>query len=624
MSLYGHSLLIVGAVLAVVTIATSSWIAVEQNRSLTVELESRLSALARFQAAALADTFWDLNRESAEKILKGGRTDPDFHSARAVMNDGGVFAEILGEHDGVTPLVSRKIDVAIALPGTAGKVRRLGFVELTFSLARLQSLQRGALWKAAGFGLLQLLAVLIGTALAMRWIIVPVEAIRQRLVLLSKGETDPEIPAIDRQDQIGDMARAVASLRDSLIEIDRLRAEEARHAVDLKQAHDEAQAANLAKSDFLSSMSHELRTPMNAILGFAQLLESNPNEPPSEPQKDQIHQILKSGDHLLGLIDQVLELSRIESGNISLSFESVAPEAVINECVEMVRKQANDKDINVKFSSPRLGYPPLWTDGSRFRQVLLNLLSNAVKYNRTGGEVAVALELAGNNHLRISVTDTGLGIPVYKQKKLFEPFNRLGREAGDIEGTGIGLTITKQIVELMHGNIGFESEDGKGSTFWIEISVDGDTPDGTDELATPNISEHGVIADSNNEIMNSSGVILYIEDNPANLQLMEAIIKRVSNIAMRTAHNAELGLVLARDIHPDLILMDINLPGIDGITALKMLREDDGTKDIPVIAISAAAMPHEIEHGKAAGFEDYLTKPIKVPIVLDAITKFIG
>jgi PAS domain S-box-containing protein len=380
----------------------------------------------------------------------------------------------------------------------------------------------------------------------------------------------------------------------------------------------QAERANLAKSQFLSSMSHELRTPMNAILGFGQLLENNPTEPLSPKQLEHTQHILKGGDHLLELIDQVLELSKIESGNIVFSIENVEPEEIINESLKMVQTQAEDKGITLTFSAPDIELPMLWTDRGRFRQILLNLLSNAVKYNRVGGSVIVASEYLDKEYLRISVTDTGLGISEHQQAGLFEPFNRLGREAGDVEGTGIGLTITKQITELIGGNIGFESEEGIGSTFWVEIPISEEKPVDIDGTAIA-VSASGVAKGGD-----FAGIILYIEDNPANLQLMEAIIERLPDLTMQSAASAELGIIMARDILPDLILMDINLPGIDGIAALEKLRNDAQTKNIPVIAISAAAMPNEIERGRAAGFEEYITKPIKVPEVLRVISEHIN
>lgn len=383
------------------------------------------------------------------------------------------------------------------------------------------------------------------------------------------------------------------------------------------KAMQKAEQANHAKSDFLSSMSHELRTPMNAILGFGQLLENNPKEKLSAKQLDHTRQILKGGEHLLTLIDQVLELSKIESGNISLSLENVLACDVIDESLKMVQAQAAERKIELKVLSSIEKQTMLWTDHIRFRQILLNLLSNAIKYNHPEGEVSVTLENVSGNYLKISVADKGYGIPEQKQDGIFEPFNRLGRESGEIEGTGIGLTITKQIIALLEGEIGFESEEGIGSTFWIKLPL----TEHEDAPVENSQNEDGNDAEKN--VDEIAGVVLYIEDNPANLRLMEAVIGRLPEVVMISAHTAELGLEMAKNALPNIILMDINLPGMDGIAALGELRKIDETKNIPVIAISAAAMPKEIERGKMAGFDDYITKPIIVPEVLASISTYI-
>ena len=385
---------------------------------------------------------------------------------------------------------------------------------------------------------------------------------------------------------------------------------------ELEKAMKAAETANQAKSYFLASMSHELRTPLNAILGFGQLLEMNPDQPLSEKQLGLTRQILKGGEILLELIEQVLELSKIEAGKVSLTIENVNPATVIDDCLKMVKERASDNDVTLVDQTVEADAPMLRTDINRFRQVLLNLLSNAIKYNRPKGSVTITSALAEAGFQRFSVIDTGTGIAKDKQKKLFEPFNRLGLEAGEIEGSGIGLTITSQIIELLGGHIGFESEEGVGSTFWVEIPV-------SEDQLSSNIGEDqkfgsSQIAEFDNEQIRT---LLYIEDNPPNLKLMEALIDRIPNLTMLSAPDAETGLDVARSQHPDLILMDINLPGMDGVEALENLRSHDRSKSIPVIAISAAAMPHEIARGKKAGFKEYITKPIKVPELLDAINE---
>ncbi len=377
-----------------------------------------------------------------------------------------------------------------------------------------------------------------------------------------------------------------------------------------------ADKANSAKSEFLSSMSHELRTPMNAILGFGQMLNFNTAEPLTEPQSKCVDQILKGGEHLLELIDQVLDLSAIEVGELKLSMEQIEVNQVCTECLSMVEQTAAEKGlgISISLSTPHT----IKVDHVRFNQILLNLLSNAVKYNRDGGTVVLKTEDVPDNRIRISVIDTGPGISEQAQRGLFQPFNRLGREGGEIQGTGIGLTITKQLVEAMDGQIGYESTLGPGSNFWVEFAAMESAV--TDFAAAVEAS----VTDDETAPSGSSGKVLYVEDNPANLRLMELIFETLDGISLISAHNAELGLIMAEQQRPELILMDINLPGMDGTAAMQHLAANDLTKHIPVFAVTAAAMKGDMEKGLAAGFKAYLTKPFKVPEVIETVKRELG
>ena len=378
---------------------------------------------------------------------------------------------------------------------------------------------------------------------------------------------------------------------------------------ELESAKVVAEKANLAKSDFLSSMSHELRTPLNAILGFAQLLEAG-SPPPTATQFERLHQIIKAGWYLLELINQILDLAVIESGRLSLSREPVLLIDVMRECQAMIEPQAHKRGVKMNF----IPFDNSWfanADRTRVKQVMINLLSNAIKYNREHGTVTVECT-ASPERIRISIKDSGTGLSPKKLAQLFQPFNRLGQENGSEEGTGIGLVVTKQLVALMGGAIGVESTVGAGSEFWIEL-----IRDATPQLAAGNSMpvEQPLPFQKNAK----QHTLLYVEDNPANLMLVEQIIESRPNIRMLSAHEGNFGIALARTHLPDVILMDINLPGISGFQVLKILREDPLMAHIPVLAISANAMLRDIEKGLEAGFFHYLTKPIKVNEFMSAL-----
>ncbi|UQV46763.1 response regulator [Janthinobacterium lividum] len=380
---------------------------------------------------------------------------------------------------------------------------------------------------------------------------------------------------------------------------------------ELAMAMEEARSANYAKSAFLSSMSHELRTPLNAILGFAQILSSDRLPSTLEQKKEFAGHILKSGRHLLTLINEILDLAKVESGTVSLSLEPVALDAILQECRDMIAPLASQRGIGMAF--PDACPLNVLADRTRLKQILLNLLSNALKYNREQGQVAIDCKPQAGGRVRISVRDTGVGLTGEQVALLFQPFNRLGQEGGTEEGSGIGLVVTKRLVELMDGSIGVTSAPGEGSTFWIELRVVDALP-APAALAMPRPDLAGALLENSAPV-----TLLYVEDNPANLTLVEEIVRYCPQLQLLTATDGRLGVEMARTHLPQLILMDINLPNVNGTDALKLLRADPRTAHIPVIALTANAMPGDVERSMALGFYRYLTKPINLDEFTEAI-----
>ena len=369
-----------------------------------------------------------------------------------------------------------------------------------------------------------------------------------------------------------------------------------------------AEDANRAKSDFLANMSHELRTPLNAVIGFADILRMRGSEPLTERQAEAVGQIHTAGRHLLALIEEVLDFAKIESGKVSVSIEAIDPQEVAQALAGTFRPMADRAGISVTVAEPEVELA-VRADHLRLKQVLANLISNAIKYNRPRGSVEVTARAFGERVL-ISVRDTGLGIPTGRMADLFEPFERLGREGSGVEGAGLGLALTRRLVEAMGGKLDVQSLEGVGSTFIVDLPAAEPA-----QVATRDEDRRQAMAGQAPD-----AVVLYIEDNASNIRLMRHIAEALGSLDLHVAELPMEGLELAARLRPDVILLDINLPGMDGFEVKTRLEADPATRDIPVIAISANVLAETVTRGRTSGFHGYLTKPINIEALVAAIT----
>ncbi len=393
--------------------------------------------------------------------------------------------------------------------------------------------------------------------------------------------------------------------------------EDAARSEELIDARRAAESANAAKSEFLRSMSHELRTPLNAILGFAQLLQRDRTL--ADRPKRLIEHVLRGGEHLLRLIDDVLDLARVESGNVLLSPEPVSLNDVLDGVRQTLAPLAQRRGLSLEVRPIAADFPPALADRTRLTQVVLNFGSNAIKYGHAGGRVVIGTSRVGDV-VRVSVTDDGAGVPLDKQERLFQPFYRAGQETGPIEGTGIGLALSRRLARLMGGEVGFASEPGRETTFWVDLPL---------HLApcapaSPIARGAGAHGDTLTSTDGTQYLVLYVEDNPANVAFMEELLASFPGVRLVTAPTGELALELLRVQEPALVILDINLPGMSGFEVLARIRANELTRGLPVVALSASAMDRDVKRAESAGFARYLTKPVDVEVLLSTIEQLLG
>jgi signal transduction histidine kinase/ActR/RegA family two-component response regulator len=549
-------------------------------------------------------------------LVRETRSEPREH-ALAIAIQRGTVDYLEHWNDRVISLARRSLPRARTLVATAGGKQRIDALRTRFSALATAANERAVsrtqqAQEAADQASLLAILVLIGAIVLMviyaaylaRAISLPVRRVAAAADRLAGGELSARVPSRGGA-ELHQLALAFNEMGDSLqrashdLEARNAQLEQAR--AEAHAARERAERADQAKNDYLSRMSHELRTPLNAIIGFGQLLEMDDL---SASQQEEVTHIVRAGRHLLELINEILDISRIEAGNLTISTEPVMLADIVADVLSLVRPLAEEREVKLRSDLGRLEHGAVLADKQRLKQVLLNLLSNAIKYNRRGGAATVSLQEAQPHHVRILVTDEGHGIAQDRIDRLFVPFDRLGAEAGEVQGTGLGLALSRRLTELMSGTLSVDTEVGRGSTFAVELPAAESPHDGPP--SPPAAEEDPPAARARLD----SAAIVYIEDNASNLRLVEQALAKQSDVRLIPAMHGALGLELARRHRPNLILLDLHLADMPGEEVLQHLRADPATREIPVIILSADATNRQIARLLDNGARDYLTKPL--------------
>lgn len=602
-------------VTVIVGLGAYEWVTYADARQSLIE---RLDRVASSQSIILSEAVAEKNASNLSLMLASIISDPDLIGV-AVLDFNGAIIDSYGELSGDPELV-RQLSINHA-DGTG--FERVGTLRLVMTDAELMAQARDRLIVGSMFALLLFITVMAGAVLAYN------RTIARPLSQLSAAFRKPGIDDVrtivwESRDEMGELS---AAFNEMICRLDlykeRLRDEQSalesrveERTRELAEAMQRAEAANSAKTRFMSSMSHELRTPLNSILGFGQLLQFDAEKSLSDMQHDYVRDILRSGNILMSMVSDILDFTLIEEGDISVELEKLPLAELIEESITSINMLAAERHINVQNEASNISLF-VRADYARLMQALGNLLSNAIKYSPENGDVCIRVATPSAEIVRISVVDNGPGVPHDLQADLFEPFTRLGAELTDIEGTGIGLTITKRIVEMMHGAVGLESIPGTGSTFWIDIPMAGSSLENAS--AEPNAPDSATLSVSetfDTRLEQPALRVLYVEDHQTNARLLSRIIDHVDNAIMTHTETAEDGLLQAIENTPDLIITDINLPGMSGFDLFMEIKKYDRLSEIPIVALSADGSKETLERAKKAGFERYLTKPMNIPEII--------